>query len=334
MKKVIKAVAAILAIIFIFCSCSNSSGEITGGNYMFVTGKNGGTYYSLGTAMASVWDKYSGSETTIISTTGSIDNIEMLVKGDADIALVQSDIFYYALNGGEMYKEIKQRGLSAVASLYTESVQIVVNAESEINTIEDLKGKSVAVGNFGTATEAAARQILDAYGITYDQITVRYQTFSEASKGLAAGTVDAAFAVSSLPSTNIYEYAQMRPIKFLPISVTNATKLKRSCPFFSDGVILSETYGTENSVATLCIDIMLICRSELSQDKVYSFTSSLFDNLDELASGHAKGSDIYVDLAPEIRVGNLHSGAKKYYDSLSAKQKSEEKPNKNQEPSS
>lgn len=313
MKK-LRFSALLLSLLLLLCSCSNSSADTSGGEYIFVTGKSGGTYNSLGTSMAAIWDKYGGSKTTVISTSGSFYNIDMLTRGDAGIALVQSDILYYALNGKEMYENNKKSGLSVVANLYTEAVQVVVNADSEIQNINDLAGKTVAVGKHGTATESAARQILESFGITYDMITVKYQTFSEASAGLSSGTVDAVFAVSAMPSSNIHEYAETREIRFLPVPAS--TKLKRACPFFSDGIILSETYGTENSVSTVCIDVLLICRSDLSAASVSGLVSSLFGNLDELASGHVLGSVINADTASATRVGNMHPAAAKYYSDL------------------
>ena len=304
----------LMALVLVMCSCSSGSEAATGGKYMLATGKAGGTYYSLGTCLASVWDKYSQSTTNITTTSGSVQNIEMLQKNNADFAFVQSDILYYALEGKELYEENQQKGLSVVANLYSEHAQFVVNASSDIKTIPELAGKTVAVGKYGTATEAAARQILEAYGITYDMITVKYQTFSEAMDGLHSGSIQAAFAVSSLPSANILEYSQTHEIRFLPISLTQSTAFKRSCPFFSEGMILNEVYGTDNSVSTVCIDVLLICRNTMPSADVLAITQALFNNTDELVAGHSKGDEINAVTASETSVGSIHSGARQYYE--------------------
>ena len=313
MKKT-KIFAMLMALVLVMCSCSSGSEAATGGKYMLATGKAGGTYYSLGTCLASVWDKYSQSTTNITTTSGSVQNIEMLQKNNADFAFVQSDILYYALEGKELYEENQQKGLSVVANLYSEHAQFVVNASSDIKTIPELAGKTVAVGKYGTATEAAARQILEAYGITYDMITVKYQTFSEAMDGLHSGSIQAAFAVSSLPSANILEYSQTHEIRFLPISLTQSTAFKRSCPFFSEGMILNEVYGTDNSVSTVCIDVLLICRNTMPSADVLAITQALFNNTDELIAGHSKGDEINAVTASETSVGSIHSGARQYYE--------------------
>ena len=312
--KILKTLAVLIAFMLVLCSCSGGAEAATGGKYMLATGKAGGTYYSLGTCLASVWDKYSQSTTNIATTSGSVQNIEMILKENADFGFVQSDILHYALEGKEMYEENPQRGLSVVANLYSEYAQFVVNASTEIKTIPDLAGKTVAVGKYGTATEAAARQILEAYGVTYDMITVKYQTFSEAMDGLHSGSIQAAFAVSSLPSANILEYSQTHEIRFLPVSLTQSNAFKRSCPFFSDGMIASEVYGTENSVSTVCIDVLLICRNNMPSADVFSITQSLFNNTDEITAGHAKGEEINSVTAAETAVGSIHSGARQYFE--------------------
>lgn len=315
MKK-IKICCLLLSVLILLSSCTGKAEGATGGTYMLATGKAGGTYYSLGTCLASVWDKYSQSTTNITTTNGSIENLEMLQKENADFAFMQSDILHYATSGEEMFFEDKQKGVSVVGTLYSEYAQFVVNASTEIKSIPDLNGKTVAVGKYGTATEAAARKILEAYGITYDMITVKYQTFSEAMNGLNSGSIDAAFAVSSLPSANILEYSQTHEIRFLPVTLTQSNSFKRSCPFFSDGMIPSEAYGTENSCSTVCIDVLLVCRTNLSVADVLGVTQALFNNTDEVASAHAKGSDINSVTASETKIGSMHPGASQYYNSL------------------
>ncbi len=311
--RIIKIISLLLALCLALGACSSGKAEVVSGQYMLATGKATGTYYSLGTCLAGIWDKYTQSTTNITTTTGSVSNIDMLLKGNADFAFVQSDILHYAIKGEEMYEENKQRGFSVVGNLYSEAAQFVVNASTEIHTIPDLIGKTVAVGEYGTATEAAARKILEAYGVTYDMITVKYQSFSKAMSGLDSGSIHAAFAVSSLPSANILEYSKTHEIRFLPISRTQSTAFSRNCPFFSDGMIPSEAYGTSNSVSTVCIDVLLICRSSLPSANVYSVTKAIFDNTEEVVAGHAKGSEINAVTAAESKIGSFHAGAAQYY---------------------
>ena len=164
-------------------------------------------------------------------------------------------------------------------------------------------------------------------------ITVKYLSFSEAMVGLNSGSIQAAFAVSSLPSANILEYSQTHEIRFLPVSLTQSAAFKRSCPFFRDGMILNEVYGTSNSVSTVCIDVLLICRNNMPAANVFSITKALFDNADEVAAGHAKGEDINAVTASETLVGSIHSGAKQYFEAPAEETKKDSK-KENEEASS
>lgn len=72
-----------------------------------------------------------------------------LQKGEAEVAFSQTDIATYAIEGKEMFKE-KIEGIKAIAALYPETVQIVTTEKSGINSVEDLKGKTVSVGLCGS----------------------------------------------------------------------------------------------------------------------------------------------------------------------------------------
>ena len=134
--KPIKTIALILAFMLLLCSCSGGKTEtVTGGSYMLATGKAGGTYYSFGTCLASVWDKYTQSSTNIATTSGSVQNIEMLLKENADFAFVQNDILYYALEGKEMYEENPQKAIELyrAAAEKARDLGIGLNAGHDLN---------------------------------------------------------------------------------------------------------------------------------------------------------------------------------------------------------
>lgn len=307
-----KTFALLLAAFLLFCGCSKPQNP--GKQYRFATGGASGTYYTLGNYMAAIWDKYAGCKTEVLATTGSVENLGMLAKGEVDFAIVQNDILYDALNGKEMFAENKQKGVSVAAALYSKTVQIVVPAESEVTSVGGLAGKIVAVGESGTATEAAARAILEAHGISYDDITVKYQNFSDASESMAKGAADAAFVVSALPSAGVLEYIKTHDVRLLSMTSVASAKLIEQYPFFSYATVTADVYGTDISCATLSVEALLVCRSDLPADEVEAMLSALFENLDELASAHVKGAEVNAETAYSSKVGAYHGGAKRYFE--------------------
>src|SRR5699024_6867985 len=198
-------VLVLAASLMVACGSDGDKPAGGGGKEQFIaiaTGGTGGVYYPLGGALQEVYNDNLDNVTANSSSTGaSVENIGLIEDGDADIAFIQNDITYYASEGIEMFEEKgKVDGLSGMAIWYPEVVQVVANASAGIESIEDLAGKKVAVGDAGSGTEANARQILEAHGLNYDDLgKADYLSFSEASDQLQDGHVDAAFVTAGLP---------------------------------------------------------------------------------------------------------------------------------------
>ena len=182
------------------------------------TGGTAGTYYPLGGAMAEIWNQnVSGVDASVQATGASVANVNMMAQGQVDLALIQNDIAFYADQGQEMFQR-PIGNLRGIANLYPEVIQIVARADAGIRSVDDLKGKRVAVGDAGSGTEANARQILGAAGISYDDITVRYLSFAEASNNLRDGHIDAAFVTAGIPTAAIQDVATGRDIVLVSVS--------------------------------------------------------------------------------------------------------------------
>ncbi|MBR1856971.1 MAG: TAXI family TRAP transporter solute-binding subunit, partial [Oribacterium sp.] len=149
-------------------STGNSGEEV-----VFGTGGTTGTYYAVGGVMATVLNPLmQNSHLTVTSTGASKANIQLIDDGDADLAIVQNDVMSYAHEGTDLFAdEGAYETFAPVAGLYDETVQIITCTD-DIKTVADLKGKTVSVGDAGSGVEFNARQILDAYGISFDDIKV------------------------------------------------------------------------------------------------------------------------------------------------------------------
>ncbi|MEG1778424.1 MAG: TAXI family TRAP transporter solute-binding subunit, partial [Angelakisella sp.] len=168
-------------------------------NLVMATGGTSGTYFALGGAMAGQVNSYlkdSGVKITATSTGASKENIRNIAAGEADLALVQNDVLDYASKGIELFDGEKTANLSVVATLYPEVVQIVVGKNSGINSIADLKGKKVSVGDVGSGVEANAKQILEAYGMTFDDVNASHLSFKESANGFKDKQLDAFFVTA------------------------------------------------------------------------------------------------------------------------------------------
>lgn len=86
-------------------------------------------------------------------------------------------------------------------------------ADSGIRTVDDLRGKRVAVGTPGSGAEANARQILAAHGLTYEDLARADDlAFGEAANNLQDGHIDAAFITAGAPTAAVTDLAASRRV--------------------------------------------------------------------------------------------------------------------------
>ena len=186
---------------------------------------------------------------------------------------------------------------------------------SGIKTIADLKGKRVAVGAAGSGAEANARQILQAYGITYDDINVQYLSFGEAASALKDGNVDAAFLTAGYPTASVQDISSQNKIRLLPIDGDKADALIAKYPFYTKTKIPAGTYaGFDEEVPTISVMSMLVVNDKVDDKLGYEIAKAIFSNLDRLQAAHSVGKLISKENAEKGMSLDMNAGAKKFFE--------------------
>lgn len=281
------------------------------------TGGTAGVYYPLGGAIAKVYnEKLENVSANSQSTGASVENIGLILDDEAEIAFIQNDITYYAAEGIEMFEDKgKAEDLRGMAIWYPEVIQIVATAKSGVKSVDDLKGKKIGVGAPGSGTEANARQILEAHGITYDDIDADYLSFDEASTQLQDGNVDAAFITAGLPTAAIVELTTNTDVVVVPIDKAKIAELNAEYPFYTEVVIEAGTYKDQDEdVVTTAVMAMLVVHKDMDEDLAYDLTKAMFENKELIDETHDRGKDLQLDTALDGMPIELHPGCKKYYD--------------------
>lgn len=317
MKKMIMAGALCVAGAALIAGCGGDSGSSAGGGKQFLniaTGGTAGTYYPLGGALAELLNQnIKGMNASAQSTGASVANVNMLKDGSVDIAFIQNDIAYYAANGKEMFKDNKVENIRGIAALYPETVQFVTTADKGIKSIADLKGKKVAVGASGSGAEANARQILGAYGLTYDDIDVQYLSFGEAADALKDGNVDVGVVVAGFPTAAIQDLAANKSAALVNIDAEHADKLMKQYPYFTKITVPKGTYpGQEEDVSTVAVKCVIVTTDKLSDDLGEQIAKAIYEHLDRMKAAHAVGKYITKDTALEGMSVKMNAGAEKY----------------------
>lgn len=279
------------------------------------TGGTGGTYYPLGEVMAKIFNKnINNISASALETGGAVENIGLVTNEKSEIAFVQNDVTYYASTGTEIFSgKEKINNIRGIAMLYPEVVQIITTANSGIESVLDLKGKKVAVGAIGSGTEVNARQVLEVYGITYNDLKqVVYLSFNEAVDQLINEEVDVAFVTGAIPTAAVTDVAD---IVVIQVDSAHIIALNEKYPFYSETIIPANSYSNQTKDVTApAVMAMLVVPESLDDYLVYNLTKQLFENRQVLIDAHTVGNDFKLETGLRGMPIKLHPGAQSYYD--------------------
>ncbi|MCL1844394.1 MAG: TAXI family TRAP transporter solute-binding subunit [Defluviitaleaceae bacterium] len=284
--------------------------------FIMATGGVAGTYYPFGGAMATVINNNSGLNITITSTGASADNINQINVGDADIAIVQNDVMYFGFTATSIMSEREPiRNMGTLMSLYPETVQIVVLADSDIHSVADLAGQRVSVGALGSGVNANASQILAAYGLTFDDINDFHLGFADSAASMQDFGLDAFFVTAATPNTAIAELSRNRDLRILPISDTGIANLMREYDFYMPITVTNADYDfLTEPIETVAVQATLVASLDtVSNDEAFEIVRALIQNQPDVVAGHARGAYISVENAIQSISVPFHPGALEFF---------------------
>jgi len=299
----------VLALGLVACSGGGTATKMTMG-----TGGTSGTYYGYGGVLGQYIKNHGGIEVVVVSTDGSKANIQGIASGDYQLGTVQSDVMAYAWEGTRSFEsEGKVESFRVVAGLYAEAVQLIT-MDPEIKSVADLAGKAVSIGAPGSGVYFNAVDVLNAAGLTEDDIDAQYQSFADSTDALKDGKIDAAFIVAGPPTPAITELCTTNDAYLVPIDGAVAEKLMADCPFYTTYAIPAGTYnGQTEDVTTVTVKATLIVSASAKEDDVYKLTKAIFDNIDAITKENGKGAELSIENATSGMTAPFHAGAAKYF---------------------
>ena len=283
---------------------------------VLATGSTSANYYAVGGVMSTVLnDKLTKSNITVTSTGASKANVQLLQDNEANFAILQNDVAYYASTGTDLFEgEAAYTEWGALCSLYDEVVQ-VFTLDPSIKSFSDLKGKTVSVGAAGSGDNFAAGQIFAEFDMTFGDVNAVYQSYSDSAEGMKDGKIDAAFCVSGAPTTALVDLAATagKPLNIITLEDEHIDGLMADYPFYAKTVIPAGTYDKQDAdITTVAIRAMLVARADVAEDVVYELMTEMFGNLDALATGHAKFANLSLETAKDGVSIDYHPGAEKF----------------------
>ncbi len=328
--------ATFLAAAFAVAAGSDHSNTVTEahsrpeGPRLFRIGTGGaqGTYFPVGTliarAISESGESCARAEACGVpnllavaqQSNGSVSNVEAISAGVLEAGLVQADVAHWAYTGtGVFAKRQKRADVRVIASLYRESVHVVVKRNGGVRSMADLAGRRVSLDEPGSGTLVDARIVLDAYELNERDLKPVYIKPQFAAEKLTDGTLDAFFIVAGFPTRSVMELTSREAATLVPIEPLVARRIEQRYPFLTPSVIPANTYPGVPETGTVSVYAQLVVSASLPDELAYKITRELWKerSLRMLQQGHAKGREIRLDSALRGVPIPLHPGAEKFY---------------------
>lgn len=297
--------STVLCTALFLCGCKEKTLKVG-------TGGEGGRYHAYMNQFADL--AASDIHLNVETTAGSEANLRLIGKGFLDAAVVQSDILYSAKeNAGD-----KALPYCAIAGLYTESLQIVSLADVGIESVDDLKGRRVSVGEEESGVIHSAAQVLDFYGLEFDDLKVSYLSFEESAKALKERRIDAFFCVAGAPTGAVETLAKEVDIRLLSFSDVETERIRNKYPYYLPVTIPADTYEGVGEVKTLGVRAVLVVSDKVDDNVAETLTKNVFAYSAQLNEEISTDDAVDAAFATEYIFIPFHTGAAKYLRSLGA----------------
>lgn len=303
---------ALVAALALTAGCGSRAGS----RIRFGAAGVGGGYYSFANAFTQMAEQENENyDFDVRTTAGSSANLRLLSEGYIDMAVAQADLIDAAYNGTGVFEGKAYNGYEAVAGLYTEACQIVVRADSGIETLDDLQGRRVSIGEEESGTLINAEQILQMSGLAEPLVEMVNLDYVDAANELKSGEIDAFFCTAGIQTSVIEELSKDCDIRLIGIDDKVMDKLLAAYDFYTEYTIPEDTYdGQSEDIHTIGVEAVLLVSPDVPEDTVKELTSTLFEHSEDILYATPLKEMLGAESAAEKITIPVHDGAKAYYE--------------------
>jgi len=286
-------------------------------NISIATGGTGGVYYPMGGGLAAVLSKHvSGMQATAEVTGGSVDNLNLIASGKPYVGFSMVDAALDASKGKDKF-EGRPVNLRTLLVLYPNRMHVVTTEATGIKKMSDLKGKRIATGSAGSATEVMSIRLLEAAGLDPNKDVTRERlSVAESVNAMKDRKIEAFFWVGGLPTAAVTDLANTPGTKIRMIDHANAVAAmnKKYGNLYYADTIPKATYSgmaADNKMASVAN--VLLVNANMPDDQAYKIVKAVFDHQKDLIAVHQEYANVTIAGQKQASTPiDFHPGAVKY----------------------
>ena len=280
-----------------------------------MTGPQGGVWVPLGGSLKGMWEKAIPGLQVQAQPGAGIANVRGIDEGKAHIGFANTITTVDGLAGRPPYPKPVTK-VCQVANLYPQYYQMVVPADSGINSVSDMKGKVLVTQPKGNTSEIINVHILQVHGMMYQSLAkVNFiASYTDAVSMVKDGHAQIFTLGTTVPASGVMDLASARDIKLIGIDAKILVEMKKINPGYSKLTIKAGTYPKlDKDVDVIGYATHIVAACDLPEDVVYKMTKAMAANVNDMAASNKAISG----LTPKIMAEDIgvphHKGALKFY---------------------
>lgn len=306
---------ALITLTLLVCSCAQNEPDETTKELHLATASLGGAFYPVGQTVSNLVTKYADGLTMLpVVSAGAIQNPRLVHSGEVDLGMTNGNMAWLAVNASAPYAE--PLNLKAVGVMHASILHIVTLEGADISSFGELRGKRVAVGPAGGGTYGFLVRLLEVHGMTIDDITPSYLSYTDGFAQLGDRNVDAALALAGFPTAAILQTLATQELSFIELSDDMLATMLERYPYYTSRELPKEVYRQDEDVTVIGVNNMLITSGDMDEEQVFQVTRAIYGHMDEFKSNNAIASQIDRMQSMSLPIP-LHAGALRYFESAS-----------------
>jgi len=291
-------------------SCDPGSGRVN-----IATGNSTGVYFVVGGGLAQVINNETDLQATSAETGASVQNIQQLADGDYDIGFSLADTASDAVEGENSFDS--PQDVSSLGRIYSNYTQVVVQADSGIDSVEDFKGKRISTGSPESGTEVMANRMIEAAGLKPGDVKAQRLDLTKTIDGMKDGSLDGLVWSGGLPTPALTDLFTSKGDKVKFIDVTPLLpELKKVNEVYEEASIPADTYDTPEDVPSIAVPNVLMVRNDMKDNVACAMTTLMLENKDDLVKVHPAAEELDPATAGETGPIPLHPGSERALEEL------------------
>lgn len=316
MKRGLSFIITMLISVVILAGCNFEKKEI----YNIATASTGGTYYPIGVGMGQLWTEHYRDQNIKFngqSSAGSVENVDLMKSGEADMSILQNLISTQASEGSGIYEGESYEELRAIGMIWPNVEHFVLmNSEIESGDISDIENNSFSVGPQASGTEQSTVTMMEGIGLGKSNINPEYLGYDDTISSMRDGRLDGGSLPAGTPVSAITDmYASGLSADILEVTDEQLEGINSIVDAWYPYTIEAGTYPRqEEDIQTIAQPNVLVATSEMDADMVYNLTKILFENREFMIDVHNSAREMQIETALDGLNTPLHEGAYRYFE--------------------